>query len=201
MRSMTMIAMVGGLFTAFFCFGCQPDTDWDGINDDEDNCVEIYNPGQADDDEDGAGDPCDMNTPHHGLDYEGCYISNWPPLHGWGWSDVATKLVQVGDTRLSATLWWPGLGWWIEQGAGQTNGEGVWFMVKDEHNPYLFTTTFVEGTGFDTDGDGLIDEIEGVYTMLECDSPEGSCDFDPWYEYFTEGDWTAVRTADADCDL
>ena len=36
------------------------DLDEDGINNDEDNCPEIYNPDQTDIDGDGAGDACDI---------------------------------------------------------------------------------------------------------------------------------------------
>ena len=36
------------------------DLDEDGINNDEDNCPDIYNPDQTDIDGDGAGDACDI---------------------------------------------------------------------------------------------------------------------------------------------
>jgi len=35
-----------------------PDTDYDGVPDDRDNCVNIWNPNQADSDADGVGDAC-----------------------------------------------------------------------------------------------------------------------------------------------
>ena len=35
------------------------DIDQDGVNDDIDNCIETYNPDQADIDGDGMGDACD----------------------------------------------------------------------------------------------------------------------------------------------
>ena len=39
-----------------------PDSDGDGINDDEDNCPRTYNPDQQDSDGDGVGDACDNCT-------------------------------------------------------------------------------------------------------------------------------------------
>jgi len=36
------------------------DTDGDGYFDNQDNCPDIYNPGQEDDDNDGVGNPCDI---------------------------------------------------------------------------------------------------------------------------------------------
>jgi hypothetical protein len=40
------------------CLGCL-DCDEDGTYDDEDNCVDMYNPSQEDSDDDGLGDECD----------------------------------------------------------------------------------------------------------------------------------------------
>jgi hypothetical protein len=42
--------------------GCV-DSDGDGVNDDLDNCPDVYNPTQRDSDGDGVGDTCDPNCP------------------------------------------------------------------------------------------------------------------------------------------
>ena len=93
------------------------------------------------------------------------------------------------------------MSFYVEVGPGQTNGEAIWFMAIDEHNPYLYTHTYVEGAGIDIDGDAFADEIVGTYKMIHCDSPAfGTCDLDPYFEYFATGDWTAVRVADEECN-
>jgi hypothetical protein len=43
------------------------DSDSDGVPDDIDNCITIYNPGQTDTDSDGAGDICDDDDDGDGL--------------------------------------------------------------------------------------------------------------------------------------
>jgi len=51
-----MIFLIG-----FICADIIHDVDKDGIGSDKDNCPEVYNPSQADDDNDGIGNLCDSS--------------------------------------------------------------------------------------------------------------------------------------------
>ena len=202
MRSLLLLALVTPSFSSIMLDSCAPDNDWDDVSDDTDNCVDLYNPEQADEDGDNNGDACDGTTPWHDIYVDGCYLSDWPPLRGVNWEDRPT-LIQQGDvdrTRLAVAVdWTASSSDWVESGEGSTNGLGVWFDIRDEHNPYNYTRTMVEGEAVDTNGDGEADEIHGTYVMLVCDDPEGQCDLSPDYEYFADGEWHAVRTNSTEC--
>jgi hypothetical protein len=91
--------------------GCV-DADGDVINDDLDNCPEIYNPSQADSDNDGTGNVCDPNCPNlDGLNPVGLVdfailMSNWqlsgPAVEG----DLnADGTVDANDLAILGDYW------------------------------------------------------------------------------------------------
>jgi hypothetical protein len=52
------------------------DSDGDGLTDDQDNCPNMYNPNQANNDDDGMGDVCDSDDDNDGMP------DNWENEHG-----------------------------------------------------------------------------------------------------------------------
>jgi rhodanese-related sulfurtransferase len=104
--------MLGGILTwEWETVGCV-DADGDVINDDLDNCPEIYNPSQADSDNDGTGNVCDPNCPNlDGLNPVGLVdfailMSNWqlsgPAVEG----DLnADGTVDANDLAILGDYW------------------------------------------------------------------------------------------------
>jgi hypothetical protein len=94
------IALSVGL-TSFSSALPDSDTDSDGVYDDYDNCVDIANPSQRDDNEDGYGHVCDPDIDDDciiGLGDHGLVLANWgasgPP---WTSSDVASVDIDESD--------------------------------------------------------------------------------------------------------
>lgn len=204
MTRIISIAAAVGVTQLFAAGACDGDVDMDGFTDSVDVCQDIYDPMQLDTDADGIGDACDDTTPYTDTRVGGCFFSDFPPLRGVNWEDRPT-LIEQGDVDPSALFvsidWTASDSDWIERGPGSTNGVNVWWDIRDEHNPYLYTRTKAEGTGVDTNNDGIIDEIRGTYIMLECETEDATyCDSGDHYVVFTDGEWIAVRVNSLECN-
>ena len=115
---------------------------------------------------------------------------------------MPVEIVQRDDSTLDVTMWitWFELtGGWL--GDGRTNGDGIRYMIPDDHNPYYGLMALIEGRGEDLDGDGFADLMTGVYKLMDCKS-DGICDreYDAPWMYYWDGEWEAVRVEDSECD-
>ena len=102
MRAILVLVLLTLFTMAPNCSNYDPDTDWDGIPDSQDNCPAIFNPAQADEDLDLIGDPCDSDTPYHGVKMGGCYIASYSEL-GKRW-DEETLITQLQETRFEIKM-------------------------------------------------------------------------------------------------
>lgn len=174
------------------CGQSEPDTDFDGISDTADNCAQVYNPLQADEDQDGTGDGCDSTTPFHGLSFAGCYESHYQDMMP-GWSETVT-ITASGATTFRISM--DNHASWVEVGPGTTNGEWAWFYgIEDGYE--LATMTTAELQGVDTNRDNKVDEAVGMVAILRCEGAQ--CYPDPIYEPYVDTILTFTRIADSDC--
>ena len=160
------------------------DTDWDNLQDTDDNCMAQYNPAQLDTDADGRGDACDKETPDFGGELADCYITNYDELRGIGWN---------------AVFYWPP-GEYPESGYTPFNGRDFWLMAFGGEGSTLQTATYVEASATEVRQDGTIMAMSGTYEMLTCDEMGCTYPDDPEYwDAFNDGLFDAVAAFGDDC--
>lgn len=102
------VALSTGLAMTSFS-GVLPDSDSDGVFDPYDNCVDVVNPGQRDDNEDGYGNTCDADLDDNcivGLTDLALVGANWGESGApWSSTDIASYDIDennvVGLTDLA----------------------------------------------------------------------------------------------------
>jgi hypothetical protein len=174
------------------------DKDWDHLQDNEDNCVDQYNPAQLDTDADGKGDACDNATHDFGGTLADCYITNYDNLRGVGWTNVLLDIGRDKNGTYGVFYWPPGE--YPEFGYTPFNGRDFWIMAYGGEGTTLQTATYLEGTAVETDATGTITKFEGTYQMITCD--ESSCMYpdDPeLWDAFQDGNWDAVAASGDKC--
>lgn len=175
------------------CGGSEPDSDWDDVGDSVDNCASVYNPAQADEDGDGDGDACDAQTPFHGLNFGGCFRSDYEDMMN-GWSETITLTMT---SRTAFRIEMDNHASWVEVGPGTSNGAYIWFYGVEEGGD-LATMTTAELEGTDSDGDGEVDTAVGPVQILRCEGTYCYGDNIEYYDY-VDTTLTFTRIADAEC--
>lgn len=122
---------------------CQVNNDGDGVPDILDNCINIYNPGQEDADNDNIGDVCDYcpNDPENDIDQDTICgdLDNCP--NNYNPDQLDTDSDGIGDLCDS-----------------DLDGDGV---INE-----LDQCPLEDATGFDADHNGCIDTIEGLTDVI-----------------------------------
>jgi len=79
------------------------DNDEDGIPDNQDNCPDVYNPSQADEDQDGIGDACDPDSGNQGPEDGGPDDGDDNIILGLSWEYIL--LIFLGGLLIVSIVW------------------------------------------------------------------------------------------------
>ena len=194
------------------------DTDGDGVLDNQDNCVNIANPSQADCDNDGIGDACELasTSPFPGAVQwtvasggNGHWYAVLPETHFW--ADAKIRAEQLGGYLATTTsneellfvkTLLPhrrsdGLYGDLFIGANRINNSAPWQWVTGE--PFVFTA-WIPGQP-DNGPESICLEIIGT--------PESTCCFGGWNDeaFYAWGpgqesiiEWSTGLTTESDCN-
>ena len=170
---------------------CDPDTDGDTVLDGADNCPSTFNPGQADDDEDGLGDSCD---PVWNEEFDDYPIGPLVDLGGWlAWEgDPAGANFEVSPAQahsLPQSLAIDGLDDAVRPYSGYDYGEWVysaWSYVPPEMDDVQYFVLMNTYPSVDFSSWSLQLEIDGADGLLN--------DFDSAASLpLIRGEWVEIR--------
>lgn len=125
------------------------DEDDDGVDDENDNCLGVYNPSQQDLDEDGKGDHCDADIDGDGHSNESDEFpddgSEWRDLDGDGIGDNGDP-DRDGDSIPNSSDPYPDVPSWLD-----IDGDGI----RNESDSDMDGDGISNSSDFDIDGDGI----------------------------------------------
>jgi len=116
------------------------DADLDGICDEDDNCVDIFNPNQLDVDDNDIGDACDQGDLYPGDTNNDGVANNYDILN------IGLAYGETGTPRVNASTEW----------VGQPSAD--WLDATGD-----FSLAFTDGLNFkfaDCDGNGIVEEAD-----------------------------------------